>query len=542
MPDGPIASVESPRGMPPPIAASSFGSPKPARPSCAATCLGRVVSRRGNASNPSLPSRKLCWPDIISAPRIFSTRSRRRSIGPLRLVLELDDPVGDRELRLGARLLGAVLADQDQQGFAVGDLAREVVDGAPELARLDDVVQRLAAVDHDHRRPALDAAAEDLVRRARETRGVVVDKVGQVDELDALTERAVVEERERRQVAHQLVVRLRPGRVVDRRPLGRRVGEAHLLREDRLAAARRAADHEQRACCNASAEDRVERRVAGRQHRHGLSISSLRFEQHCRVEGLAQEHVGLGTPFGAWAGADEDHGMPAVRGFFRIRSISSAPFITGIMKSVETRSYSRLALEQLRCGPAVGRLVDVVAACLERRAKEKPHAGLVIDDQDVCHGPRPLGRQWAQPYPSRRRTFCRRAAPRLLGMPTIARADARRRRPPDGRRSRAFARLLPRSDRTGAARSGRRPRDARRRRRAAAALDRAAGRPARGRAIRASSTSHCSCRRGSISRAGSRMRHATRSADRGLGPLRQRGALSARPRPPRDRDLLGPAA
>ena len=155
IPDGPIASVESPRGMPPPIAASSFGRPKRARGRPARRRAGAASSRgAGTPRSPRCRCRKLCWPDITSAPRIFSTRSRRRSIGPLRLVLELDDPVGDRELRLGARLLGAVLADEDQDGLAVGDLAREVVDGAPELARLDDVVQRLAAVDHDHRRPA----------------------------------------------------------------------------------------------------------------------------------------------------------------------------------------------------------------------------------------------------------------------------------------------------------------------------------------------------------------------------------------------------
>ena len=68
----------------------------------------------------------------------------------VRLVLEQQDPVGDRELGLGARLGDPVLADEDQDGVAVRDLAREVVDRAPQVLRVDDVVQRLAAVEHDH--------------------------------------------------------------------------------------------------------------------------------------------------------------------------------------------------------------------------------------------------------------------------------------------------------------------------------------------------------------------------------------------------------
>ena len=84
-------------------------------------------------------------------------------------------------------------------------------------------------------------------------------------------------------------------------------------------------------------------------------------------------------------------GILSVLGFFRMRSISSPPFITGIMKSVETRSVFAVALEQFRRDPSVRRLVDVVAVQLEGRAQEKPHAGLVIDDQDSRHGPRPLG-------------------------------------------------------------------------------------------------------------------------------------------------------
>ena len=234
----------------------------------------------------------------------------------------------------------------------------------------------------------------------------VTHEVGQVDELDALAERAVVEERERREVPHQLVVRLRPGRVVERRPLGRRVGEAHLLREDRLAAARRPADHEQRACRDASAENRVERRVAGGQRRHGFSISSL------AVASSALGSNGFRKNASASVRRSEPGlelmrmiGMPSVPGVLPDAVDQLAAVHHGHHEVGRDQVVFAVALEQLRGGPSVRRLVDLVAIQLEGRAQKKPHAGLVIDDQDFRHGPRPLGRQCAHPTPSCRRTF-----------------------------------------------------------------------------------------------------------------------------------------
>ena len=81
-PDGPIRSVESPRGMPPPIALSSLSRPNGARLSSVGTRRGSVVSKRGNTSIPRPLIWKLCWPGTLSAPRIFRTRSQRRSTGP----------------------------------------------------------------------------------------------------------------------------------------------------------------------------------------------------------------------------------------------------------------------------------------------------------------------------------------------------------------------------------------------------------------------------------------------------------------------------
>jgi hypothetical protein len=82
----------------------------------------------------------------------------------VRLVLQLEDPIGNGELGLRAGLLRRVLTDQNQHSVAVGDAAREVVDRTPKRNRIDDVVERFAAVDHDHRRRRLEPLAENLSR------------------------------------------------------------------------------------------------------------------------------------------------------------------------------------------------------------------------------------------------------------------------------------------------------------------------------------------------------------------------------------------
>jgi hypothetical protein len=162
-------------------------------------------------------------------------------------VLELKNPVGDCELRPGRRLRCGVLADHDQHRVAVRDLAREVVDRATKLVRLHDVVQRLAAVDHDDHGLRLEAAAQDLVGGGLKTAvPVAADLSREVEELDSIAERVELEEAERLEMPDHLVVRLRPRRVVDGLPLGGRVREAHLLGEDRLPAARRPRENDQR--------------------------------------------------------------------------------------------------------------------------------------------------------------------------------------------------------------------------------------------------------------------------------------------------------
>lgn len=150
--------------------------------------------------------------------------------GTARLVLELQDAVRDRELRLRASLRRGVLADQNQDRVAVRDLAREVIERAAELIRRRDIVQRLAAVDDDDRRLRLEPLPQDLVRDARESVGsIIADQFSKMQKLDALSERIDVEERKRFEMAHHLVVRHRPGRVIERLPLTGRVRETDLL-------------------------------------------------------------------------------------------------------------------------------------------------------------------------------------------------------------------------------------------------------------------------------------------------------------------------
>ena len=78
-----MRSVESPRGMPAADRRRRVCRRRTRRASWSVgTCRGSVVSSRGNTSKPSALIRKLCWPGAISAPRIFRTRSQRRSTGP----------------------------------------------------------------------------------------------------------------------------------------------------------------------------------------------------------------------------------------------------------------------------------------------------------------------------------------------------------------------------------------------------------------------------------------------------------------------------
>ena len=195
----------------------------------------------GTPRTPALLSRKLCWPDIdLRAAQLQDTQPTAvdRAVG---FVLELDDAVGDGELRLRARLFARRIR---RPGSALHRCRRPCSRGR-RSARLNSPGSTTSCSALLLSMTITAGLLSTLRRRISsaapvESCCVVVDEVGQVDELDALAERVVVEERERLEVAHQLVVRLRPGRVVQRRALGRRVREADLLCEDRLAAARRA--------------------------------------------------------------------------------------------------------------------------------------------------------------------------------------------------------------------------------------------------------------------------------------------------------------
>lgn len=92
------------------------------------------------------------------------------------LVGEVEAPVGDGELRRVGDLLGRVLADEDQDGVRMGDLAGQVVGDAAEAEAVDlgDVAQRLDPVDHNHRALLLGACTDDLLDERREGSDLVL--------------------------------------------------------------------------------------------------------------------------------------------------------------------------------------------------------------------------------------------------------------------------------------------------------------------------------------------------------------------------------
>src|SRR5215208_7739704 len=183
---------------------------------------------------------------------------------PIRLVLQLEDAIRNGELGLRAGLLRRVLADQNQHCVAVRDAAREVVDRAAKRNRIDHVMECLAAVDHDHRGPRLEALAENLCRDGIQPTPVRSHELCEVEELDTLAKRLRIEERKRLEVADQLFMRLRPGRVVEGSPLAGRIRKADLLRENGLPAARRTRNDHERSRREATAEDDIKPCRAGR--------------------------------------------------------------------------------------------------------------------------------------------------------------------------------------------------------------------------------------------------------------------------------------
>ena len=100
----------------------------------------------------------------------------------VQLVAEVDDAVRDRELGQPLRVLGRVLADEQQHRLRMTDLACQVVDDLADLLGAREVMERLRAVDDDQRRPRLEALARDLAREGSEAVGLLGDR--KVDDLE----------------------------------------------------------------------------------------------------------------------------------------------------------------------------------------------------------------------------------------------------------------------------------------------------------------------------------------------------------------------
>ncbi len=162
------------------------------------------------------------------------------------LILELDDAIGQGELDAAAQFLRRVLADQQQHRAGLRDTAGQVVQRATQLAFISKIAQHLRAVDHHDGRLLRQRFPDDL--RHQGFQPVLArrpQEVPQVDVLDSCAQGLRVEEGELLQVPDQLGMRLGHRRVVHALALGGAVGEAHLLRQDRLAGTRCAGhDHD----------------------------------------------------------------------------------------------------------------------------------------------------------------------------------------------------------------------------------------------------------------------------------------------------------
>ena len=154
------------------------------------------------------------------------------------LCRERDDPVGDGEFRRRARLVLAVFADPEAGGGEGREQGGEVVQEAPERARVvGERGERLEAVDRDDPRPALldqrgDAfgdGGESVLAGHRPTEVLIEDRPA---------DRVAIEEAERLGVAQDLLERLGDRGEVDRGALLGRAGEHQLLAQQRLSRAR----------------------------------------------------------------------------------------------------------------------------------------------------------------------------------------------------------------------------------------------------------------------------------------------------------------
>ena len=237
-------------------------------------------------------------------------------------------------------------------------------------------MQRLAAVDHDDGRLRLEALPDDLVGAASSPPSALGNQLGEVDELDAIAERVGVEERERLEVAHELVVRLRPRRVVERpalRPSRSRSrsaargsssplpGRAARSRSASRPGARRRERGRGRSRRSTAAPSRVPSSNSSRTRRHVHAGSKRLPDEHVGRRPRSREPVARADEeqrdLGGRAGCGE-----AARSARRRSS-------RGIMKSVVTRSgleppssnssASRPCLASWTWCPAISRVVRI---------------------------------------------------------------------------------------------------------------------------------------------------------------------------------------
>ena len=157
---------------------------------------------------------------------------------------EAEDAVGDGELGVLRDLFGGVFTDEEAGCSPACHVDREIVHERPDRRSIaKDVPHRLEAVDDDDGRLL---ALDPLVDRLEGVVGVSAsDHRAQVDEGQALADRALVEEGELLHVLDELQRRLRERREVEALLALPSEVEQHLQREQSLPRAGLAGDHGQ---------------------------------------------------------------------------------------------------------------------------------------------------------------------------------------------------------------------------------------------------------------------------------------------------------
>src|SRR5207245_6463474 len=137
---------------------------------------------------------------------------------------------------------------------------------------LPEIADRAQSVEEEQLGGAVAHGAEDQIARLL---GALLQRRVRVDEEDLLPEKLGPEESESGQRLEQLVLRLRSYHAENHRQPARRGEESDLAAEDGLPAARSPGDAHQLASRDASAQERVEARDAGREQVRGARIHSV---------------------------------------------------------------------------------------------------------------------------------------------------------------------------------------------------------------------------------------------------------------------------